>query len=78
MRVASFSALARRARDEDEAAPCRVRGRDPVAPVGARLADVERQDEADARALVHAGVQDFGETPGRLGERGPVERGDGD
>ena len=49
-----------------------------LAPVGARLVEAERQDEADARALVHAGVQDLGEAVEAFGQGGRVERGDGD
>ena len=68
--------IAAKRRDEDELAAGRVRRGDPVQPVGARFAPLERHDEADARALVHAGLQDLGEPFDGFGERGGVERGD--
>ena len=70
--------LAAEGRDQDELAARRVRRGDPAQPIAARLVDFERQDEADARALMHAGVQDFGEPVDALRERGGIERGDGD
>ena len=54
----------------------RVRRGDPVQPVRARFAPLERHNEADARALVHAGLQDLGEPFDGFGERGGVDRGD--
>ena len=54
----------------------RVRRGDPVQPVRARFAPLERHNEADARALVHASLQDLGEPIDGFGERGGLERGD--
>ena len=68
--------IAAKGRDEDKLGAGRVRRGDPVQPVGARFAAVERHNEADARALVHASLQDLGEPFDRFGERGGVERGD--
>ena len=67
---------AAKGRDEDELRAGRVRRRDPVQPVRARFALLERQDEADARALVHASLQDLGEPFDGFGELGGVERRD--
>ncbi len=63
-------------RDEDKLAAGRMRRGDPVQPVGARFAPLERHDEADARALVHASLQDLGQPFDGFGERGGVDRGD--
>ena len=68
--------LAAKGRDEDELRAGRVRRGDPVQPVRARFALVERHDEADARALVHAGLQDLGEPFDGFGERSRLERRD--
>ena len=68
--------IAAKGRDEDKLAAGRVRRGDPVQPVGARLAPLERHNKADARTLVHASLQDLGEAIDGLGERGGVERGD--
>ena len=68
--------IAAKGRDEDKLAAGRVRRGDPVQPVRARFAPVERHNEADARALVHASLQDLGEPFDGFGERGGVERGD--
>ncbi len=57
-------------------APGRVRSGDPVQPVRARVAPLERHDEADACALVHASLQDLGEPFDGFGERGGLKRGD--
>ena len=54
----------------------RVRRGDPLQPIRARFALVERHHEADARALVHAGMQDLGEPFDSFGECGGIERGD--
>ena len=70
--------IAVEARDKDEPAPGGMRERDLVAPEGARLTDFEGQNEADARAFVHAGPQDLGQAPGRFSERGRVKRSDDD
>ena len=54
----------------------RVRRGDPVQPIRARFVPLERYNETDARALVHAGMQDLGEPFDGFGERGGVNRGD--
>ena len=63
-------------RDEDELRAGRVRRGDPVQPVCARFALVERHDEADARALVHASLENLGEPFDGFGEPGGLKRGD--
>jgi hypothetical protein len=63
-------------RDEDKLGSGRVRRRDPVPPVRARFAPIERDDETDARALVHAIMQDLGEPFDGFGEPGGVNCGD--
>ena len=51
---------------------CMRRG-DPLQPVGVRFGLFERQDEADACSLVHAGMQDLAEPLDGSSERGGVE-----
>ena len=64
-------------RDEDDLGARGVRRDDPVQPVCARIIAAERRDEADARALAHAGAQDVREPVQGFRERGRIERGDG-
>jgi hypothetical protein len=63
-------------RDEDKLAARRMRRDDPVQPVCARFVPLERHDEADARALVHTGLQHLGEPFDGFGELSGLERRD--